>query len=92
MKILLIALPLCLGLSVTAWADSTFQMLSNGKILYDQTVVSVVGGVPMKTQEIGVAYGGEIFVCQITLSIINKKSEVSCFTIEDKGLFSIKAN
>ena len=92
MKTSLLALPLCLSLGIPAWADSTFQVLSNGKILYDQTVVSVVEGVPMQTQEIGVAYGGEIFVCQITLSILNKKSEVSCFTIEDKGLFSIKAN
>lgn len=93
MKRLLTALTLSTLLASPAWATSdSYYILNGGKILYDQSVAAFVGDRPMKTQEVGVAYKGKIYVCQITLNIIVPISEVKCFNIEDKGLYSVNSN
>ena len=43
----------------------------------------------MQTQEVGVTYKGNIYVGQITSSIMSPTSEVKCFNVEDKGLYSV---
>ena len=93
MKYILSAITLCFTLAQPAWATSDgYHILNGGKILYDQTVMTLVGDVPMQTQEIGVAYKGTIWVCQITLSLIVPTSEVRCFNIEDKGVYSVNTD
>ena len=93
MKRILTALTLSAVLASPAWSTSdSYYILNGGKILYDQTVSAFVGDRPMKTQEVGVAYKGKIYVCQITLNIIVPISQVRCFNTEDKGLYSVNSN
>ena len=89
MKHILTALTMSAVLASPAWATSdSYYILNGGKILYDQTVTTFVGDRPMQTQEVGVTYKGNIYVCQITFSIMLPTSEVKCFNVEDKGLYS----
>jgi len=90
MKQVLSVVTLLFALASPAWATSdSYYILNGGKILYDQTVTTFVGDRPMQTQEVGVTYKGNIYVCQITFSIMLPTSEVKCFNVEDKGLYSV---
>jgi len=91
MKHVLSALTLLFALASPAWSTSdNYRILDEGKILYAEMTTTIVDEMPMKAQEIGVAYNGNIYVCQITFSLVFPTSELKCFSVEDKGLFSIK--
>lgn len=93
MKHIIAATTLSAVLASPAWATSeSYYILNGGKILYDQTVTTYAGNVPMKAQEVGVTYKGKIYVCQIAFSLINPTSEVRCMLVEDKGVFEINKN
>ena len=90
MKQVFSAVTLLFALASTALATSdSYYILNGGKILYDQTKTVFVGGTPLQTQEVGVTYKGNIYVCQITFSLMGRTSEVRCFNVEDKGLYSV---
>ena len=90
MKRILSALTLSAVLASPAWATSeSYYILNGGKILYDQTVTTFINNTPMASQEVGVTYKGQIYVCQITFSLMNPTSEVRCVIVEDKGVFEV---
>lgn len=90
MKQVLSVVTLLFALASPAQATSdSYYILNGGKILYDHPVPTLVGDRPMQTQEVGVTYKGNIYVCQITFSIVFPTSEVKCFNVEDKGLYSV---